>query len=179
VRSFAVHLPNPIRAIDQTKWSWTVSPDGRQLLLTVTAEFTDEPSAGYRYSMADGATIGKRQLVPGIYQPCSSGWAATTPVVPVLNHGARTVTASQHPRTLSVADRGLHSECLLWAGDALAGSAHGKGFGDITEPWTWWWWPEALVTLAGLAVTVWFERTRRRRPARNQDALTQKYRDTP
>jgi hypothetical protein len=166
VRQRTVELATRIREANVDQWSFMVSPDGKAILLVKKYDLGG--SVAQTFSLADGAALTPPSLVKNAATVCPLGWAGDAPVVPVADaqSSGDTATASDnetHP--LVTVYPGLHSQCLIWASDALAGTAHGGPFG-LSSAWWTWWWREILLGLAVLAAAGWgvWRRARRVRP---------------
>lgn len=163
LRTVQVRLPTPAQATFLSQSTWTVSPDGRQLLFD-SGDLDPDQSYLATYLLADGSLLTTRQ-VQDSGGSCFDGWAGTTPVVPRPSsprYAAETVAVSDPPHAVSVTDPQIGSDCVVWTVDALAGTPHSGLFGTSTATWTWWW-REAATGLVVLALAVLAGVTRARR----------------
>lgn len=152
LRKLQMQLPNGTSLQNLSQFSWTVSPNGHQLLLTAPSDL----DTGYvaTYSLQDGSILTTSRAAD-LNVICPSGWAGTTPVAPKVGprEAAETVTATTPSKPVAVTDPNLFSQCVIWASDALSGTAHGGLFGTATGDWTWWW-RETLAALGALILIV-------------------------
>lgn len=168
-----VRLPRvgKLTAFDQ--WTGRVSPDGRRLVVVEHGDGDGGVARVRLFSMASGTLESTSPRMPDVVDSCQPTWVGDQVVVP-------TYAGSTEPRgvvlrsgatgePLVVADPRLGLTCSLWAGDALAGTAHhglvGDLFGMRTSWWTWWWREgvAAAVLLSTGLVGAWLVRRRRRR----------------
>lgn len=161
-----VRLPARARKVFLDQWTWTVSPDGHRLLFNSGSE---KPSGILAtYSLADGSVLGTSS-VGNPAESCPNGFAGASPISPVLSasYAPMTVATLPRPHTLSVTDPALGAQCVIWASDALAGSAHGGLFGTSTAFWTWWWREAATAVATVLVATLLTVRVLRLRRQRD------------
>ena len=153
------------------QWSASVSPSGEQVAIS---EHDAGSARVRRFSLETGLEVQPVLTSTGIYEPCGLAWAGSAVVVPKHLRGVLLVERLR-PKgsatvrvTRSVVSSRVGGQCIVWASDAIGGSARGGWvFGTQTATWTWWWreWllGAAALIAAPLAWAFWIRRIRRRR----------------
>lgn len=184
----------PFRGPPKSQFASTISPDRRELVV-VTTQMRRNPDLCcnsmiskdrlYRYSLASGAVSSRPVADRLVSQQCPLAWHHDELVVSAPGdtdlNGTRApsyavaIGRSSGSNRVAIIYPGVHSYCIVWAGDALGGTRHGNVFG-LSNFWLVWWWHEVLAaTLMAtvlLALCVWGVRWWRRRGWPTDDGPT-------
>lgn len=155
-----------------SQWGAVVSPDGTEVVVNEDRyELGQESFHLSRFSLSDGSAAADSVRMSDLAPVCGVSWAGNRITVPVRADAGRDETTTAtidggQVQPLVVVEPGVHTRCIVWAGDALAGEAQGGLFGLTTWWWTWWW-REIVVGLALIVVVVgvavWWRRRHRPR----------------
>lgn len=152
-----------------SQWGPVVHPGGKEILILDDMEAAS--GADYlvhRFSLSDGRATAEPVQVSDLASVCGASWAGERVTVPVYAdaHWDEAITATidgGQVQPLVVVEPGVHTRCIVWAGDALAGEANGGLFGMSTAWWTWWWREivTGLVLIVVVGMIVWWRRRHR------------------